>query len=106
MKALRMSLVTLLLTTLALGCGGGSAGGPKAGTGKEYGVKGKVVAVDPKKPAVTLDHEDIPGLMKAMEMDFSVEDPKLLDGLKPGDSVSGRLRKGEAGYVITRLERR
>jgi Cu/Ag efflux protein CusF len=101
-----MSLVALLLTTLALGCGGGSTGGPKAGAGKEYDVKGKVMAVDPNKPAVTLDHEDIPGLMKGMEMEFSVEDPKVLDGLKLGDSVSGRLRKGETGYVITHLEKR
>ena len=37
---------------------------------KDYEIKGKVVAVDPIKPAVTLDHEDIPGLMKAMKRAF------------------------------------
>jgi len=55
---------------------------------------------------VTLHHEDIPGLMKAMEMEFRVEDLALLEGIKAGDQVQGRLKKGEAGYTITHLEKR
>jgi Cu/Ag efflux protein CusF len=44
--------------------------------------------------------------MNAMEMEFRVESPKLLDGLKKGDTVKGRVRKDEAGYTITRLEKK
>jgi|SRR6516162_7684786 protein SCO1/2 len=98
--------VLLTLPPALAGCAGGGGGGPKTGGGREYEVRGKVVAVDPAKPAVTLDHEDIPGLMKAMKMEFGVEDPKQLEGVKPGDRVQGRLRKAESGYVLTRLEKR
>jgi protein SCO1/2 len=99
-------LVVLALSLVLAGCKGGGEGTSKAGGEKLYDVRGKVVAVNTAKPAVTLDHEDIPGLMKGMQMEFGVEDPKLLDGVKPGDQVQGRLKKGESGYVLTQLERR
>jgi Cu/Ag efflux protein CusF len=95
----------MILLVLA-GCAGGPPGGHTGLAAGEYEIKGKVVAVDPGKPAVTLDHEDIPGLMKGMEMEFGVSDPKVVEGLKPGDQVHGRLRKSDSGYVITRLEKR
>jgi protein SCO1/2 len=73
---------------------------------KLYDVKGKVIALDQKKPSVTLDHEDIPGLMKAMTMEFSVADARALEGISVGDNVQGQFRKDSSGYVITRLEKR
>jgi Cu/Ag efflux protein CusF len=88
------------------GCTGGPPSGPTGLAAGEYEIKGKIVAVDPGKPAVTLDHEDIPGLMIGMEMEFGVTDPKLVEGLKPGDPVQGRLKKSDSGYVITQLEKR
>ena len=98
-------LLVIGLSLVVAGCKDG--GGDKAKTTgeTEYDVRGKVVAVDPAKLAVTLDHEDIPGLMKAMKMEFSVQDPNLLKGIEVGDHVQGRLKKGETGYVITRLEK-
>ncbi len=105
MKTCRTLWVVVLGSTLA-GCQGGGADRAKSAGEKEYDVRGKVVAVDPARRAMTLDHEDIPGLMKAMQMDFTVDDPKLLEGVQAGDQVQGRLRKGESGYVLTRLEKR
>jgi protein SCO1/2 len=99
-------LVVLPAPLLVVGCGGGGEGTSRSGGEKLYDVRGKVVAVDAAKPAVTLDHEDIPGLMRAMQMEFALEDPKLLEGIKVGDQVQGRLKKGESGYVLTRLEKR
>jgi protein SCO1/2 len=99
-------LVVLPAALLVAGCGGGGEGTSRSGGDKLYDVRGKVVAVDAAKPAVTIDHEDIPGLMKAMQMEFGVEDPRLLEGIKVGDQVKGRLKKSESGYVLTQLERR
>jgi len=45
-------------------------------------VKDKVVDVAADKHAVTLDHDDIPGLRKGMTMELRVEDPKVLDAAK------------------------
>jgi protein SCO1/2 len=106
MKTLSMfSLIALVLVLLFSGCKGGDEE-KKSGGAKEYDIRGKVVEVNSTKPAVTLDHEDIPGLMKAMKMEFGVEDAKTLEGIKAGDQVQGRLKKDASGYVITRLEKR
>ena len=67
----------LLVCVLALGCKSGSEQ-PKE---KSYEIKGTVVAVHAEKPSVELDHQDVPGLMPAMAMDFDVANPKVLDGL-------------------------
>ncbi|HEV3259260.1 MAG TPA: copper-binding protein [Gemmataceae bacterium] len=106
MTAHRWRGVVLILSLGLVGCTGGTPGSPTGPAPGEYDIKAKVVAVDASKPAVTLDHEDIPGLMKGMEMEFRVEGPQILDGLKPGDQVQGRLKKTDSGYVITRLEKR
>lgn len=73
---------------------------------KEYDIKGTVVDVASDKKAVTLDHEEIPGLMKAMKMKYPVSDPKVLDGIAAGDKVSGRLKARGTDYTITKLEKR
>src|ERR1700730_3492994 len=86
------------------GCGG-EAGGTREADDKAYEIKGTVVAIAADRSSVSLDHEDIPGLMKAMKMEFRVPDPKSLDGLSSGDRVRGRLKAGSGDYVITRLEK-
>ena len=105
MTTLRSLLVALAVPLALAGCSGGPPSGAHGGDGG-YDIKGKVTALAPAKPAVTLDHEDVPGLMKAMTMEFRVEDAKLLDALKVGDAVQGRLKKTESGLVITKLEKR
>ncbi len=105
MNSIRFLCPTALLVFLVLaGCQNSTD------TAKEkeklYDVKAKVVAVDMDKPTVTLDHEDIPGLMKAMKMDFIAENPKVLEGIKAGDEVQGRT-KSKSGYLIlTELQKR
>src|SRR6266699_2007458 len=107
MKTQRMLWLAVIgLSFVLVGCTSGGGDSAKTGAEKLYDVRGKVVAMDPAKPAVTLDHEDIPGLMKAMQMEFKVEDAKLLENIKVGDQVQGQLKKAESGYVITRLEKR
>jgi protein SCO1/2 len=100
-----LSLPTLCVALVMAGCKGESADKSKSESAKEYDIKGKIMAIDLKKPAVTLDHEDVPGLMKAMEMEFAVADRKMLESLKVGDQVTGRLKKTESGYLITRLDK-
>jgi protein SCO1/2 len=99
-----LCLCALVLFFTLVGCKEKGEDKP-AGVG-EYEVRGKVVAVDAAKSVLTLDHEDIPGLMRAMQMDFKVADAKLLEGIKVGDQVQGRLKKSDTGYFITRLRKR
>jgi Cu/Ag efflux protein CusF len=68
---------------------------------KQYEVKGKAVAVDKDQKTVTLDHEDIPGLMKGMQMQFKVENPQVLEDVSVGDEVHGQLEVRSGDYIIT-----
>lgn len=97
----RPSLMLLGLLVLA-----GCQGSPDGSKERLYDIKGKVTAVDAGKNTVTLDHEDIAGLMKGMEMKFPVADPNVLEGVKPGDQVQGKLRLQSGEQVITELQKR
>jgi Cu/Ag efflux protein CusF len=105
----RLPWISFALPLALPGCSGGPTTGPQGAGDGGYDLKGKVVIVDAANKAVTLDHEEIPGLMKAMkDMPFQVEDAKLLQGLKPGDAVEERVKKAQSGGppIITRLEKR
>ena len=73
---------------------------------KTYDIKGKIVAIRADKEGVTLDHEDIPGLMKGMKMEFLVEDARVLEGLQVGDQVQGKLKVESGSQMITELKKR
>lgn len=62
---------------------------------REFTFRGVVKGVEPEEGIVSIDHEDIPGLMPAMLMDFKPEDRSLLEDVLAGDEVEGRL---EASY--------
>jgi Cu/Ag efflux protein CusF len=86
----------LLAATVAMGalvCAGASAEpqsrtvAAQAAAQKIFHGKGKVTGVNAAAGLVTIAHEDIPGLMDAMEMQFEAKPAKLLEGLKAGDKV-------------------
>lgn len=62
---------------------------PKNG---DYNAKGVVTKINLEQASVELNHEDIPGLMPPMIMEFFVTEKKLLDGLKVGDKVDFVIR--------------
>ena len=95
-----MKLIACLLLAFSLLIAAGCRKAPEPAKEKIFDIKGTVVAVDLKKPAVKLDHQDIPGFMKAMEMEFDAASPKVIEGLKAGDKVSGKL-KVEAGNSLS-----
>ena len=66
---------------------------------------GVVVSVDVAKGEITLDHEDIPGLMKGMTMTFHA-DPSVLSGVEAGQKVDFRVREEAGRYVVMVIEPR
>ena len=97
-----------LALLLLVACGGGpeAAPAPSAAAVVVYPIRGVVRAVAADRRSVTLDHEAIPGLMEAMEMEFPVSAPAVLDGIEPGARVEGDLRMRGRAPEITRLVRR
>src|SRR6476660_208990 len=53
--------------------------------------QGQIISIAANRREATVKHEDIKGLMPAMTMPYRVRDPKLLDGLAPGDLIKARL---------------
>ncbi len=63
-----------------------------------------MVVVDEAKPAVTLDHGAIPGLMPAMRMEFPVEQVELLRGVTVGAVARFTLEPRGSQWVVTSIE--
>lgn len=106
---MRLGIAAVLVWSL-VGCrGGGGAPPPPTTSAAEvvvYPLRGVVKAVAADRRSVTVDHEEIPGLMAAMEMEFPVADPAVLDGIAPGTRVEGDLRVRGRAPEITRLRTR
>jgi protein SCO1/2 len=58
---------------------------------KRYNMKGKVVAIDKAKKKATIAHEDIPGFMEAMTMDFPIHETWVWEDLQPGSEIFAEL---------------
>lgn len=70
--------------------------------GKSTGV---VTKINMEMGSVELDHDDIPGMMPAMLMEFYVKDKKLLNGLKVGDKVSFILEERNGADKIIEIKK-
>ena len=67
--------------------------------------EGEVRKVDLQYGKVTLRHGPLVNLdMSAMTMVFTVPDPKILEGLKPGDKVRFVADKKDGTYIVTAIE--
>ena len=95
--------LVVVFVFLAVGC---AEKQPEKTAPQFYEVHGKVTAIRSDKTGVTMDHDDIPGLMKAMTMEFPVKDAKILDGIEVGDHVDGKLRVESGKYLVTELKKR
>ena len=73
--------VVRLAVMLALGLW---ATGP-AGAGPSFDGQGRILAVDPGRNTVTIQHDGIPGLLPATQSEFPVEG--VVQGVRPGDRV-------------------
>jgi protein SCO1/2 len=65
-----------------------------------YEARGVAREIHREYRQVVVEHEDIPGLMPAMTMNFDVADPSLLDRLVPGQVIRFRLEASRKGYRI------
>jgi Cu/Ag efflux protein CusF len=105
-------ILILPLLTLSIGCARKQAhkdsepeGPASAVQTRTYLAVGTIKAIDPKKPSIEINHEDIKGLMPAMQMQFHVRDKALLDGLAPEDRVSFTLESGVGGLKVVAIHK-
>lgn len=84
-----------------------AASGPgAAATPKGYPGVGTVKAINLKAPSIEIDHGDIEGLMPAMQMEFEVTDPALLNGLAVNDQVDFTVEDHAGTMRVTAIKKK
>jgi Cu/Ag efflux protein CusF len=79
----------LYLPGLLLACCLAAACAPK--DVKHYPIEAKVISVDLPGKRIIVEHGEIPGLMPAMTMGYTLAKPKEAQGLSLGDKISADL---------------
>lgn len=87
----RRTILISVLIAFTLIAGSCSWGDQPPKNEKRYPIKGIVVAVNQKERTATIKHEDIPGYMQGMTMDFKIKNTADLQMMKPGDQITGTL---------------
>ena len=79
--------VVALMTTASMGQPSSNA--------KSYTFHGKVEAVNKGEKNLTVNGEKVEGWMGAMTMNYKVDDPSILDKVKPGDQITATVYDGD-----------
>ena len=58
-----------------------------AGAGPSFDGQGRIIAVDPARSTVTIEHGGIPGLLPAAQSEFPAQNASVVQGVRPGDRV-------------------
>ncbi|MBZ5526633.1 MAG: copper-binding protein [Acidobacteriia bacterium] len=96
---MRHALAALLATTGALFFLGACSAAPA----KHYAISGEVISVDVAAKMITLNGEEIPGLMPAMTMSYQVADAKEIEKLGAGDKISADLVVAEGKSHLEKI---
>lgn len=67
---------------------------------------GVVKGLNPKGPAIEIDHEEIVGLMQAMQMEFPVTDVALLSGLAVNDRIDFTVVEKDGEMRVTDIKKK
>ena len=82
--------------------------GPAAAVATEhYKGVGVVKSINLKPPAaIEIDHGDIEGLMPAMQMEFPVTDPTLLNGIAVNDHIDFTIEAAKGQLKVSAITKK
>src|SRR2546423_3146160 len=83
----------------------GPPGYPPPVLNQPYSATGVVVLINRQEGWIEINHDDIEGLMPAMQMEFWVKDKSLLEKVKAGDQIDFTVVETETGEYLTELKR-
>lgn len=100
----RLLLGVVLLSHMVLlpGCGAGGKDGSKQDSAPGYALTGQVIGVDLERQTVLVDHDEIPGYMPRMVMEFSVA-PGDLKWMQEGMRLRARMFQTEEGFRLEQV---
>ncbi len=88
---MRYLIVFICSILLFSGCQSSRNGETVSKNAKRYKLKGKVVAVDKASKKASINHEEIPGYMSAMTMDFPIKEDFVFAELAVGSDIIAEL---------------
>lgn len=96
-------VAVLLLALMAVACGGGDdAPKPVSEPGETlYTVRGTILSRRASDNTVFMDHEEIPGFMAAMKMDYAVRGADVNSLPADGKRIEAKLHVTKRAYWIT-----
>ena len=83
---------------------GGQTGSAKSEWPKYHDATGVLKSISENR--ISVDEDEIPGFMMAMTMQYEVENPDQLKGLKEGDKVKFRLKETENELTVSEIQKR
>lgn len=116
--ALKSRVVIALLALMALGAcskqpANQQAAAPTPPSGPAAAVQsnsyqgvGVVKGLNPKRPGIEIDHQEIVGLMPAMQMEFPVTDATLLNGLAVNDQIDFTIEDNAGEMRVTAIKKK
>lgn len=84
-------LILLALFAAAFTACGGTKETADSANAKRYDLRGKVLSVDRIQKRASIAHEEVPGFMSAMTMDFPIHEDWVWNELVPGAEIRGEL---------------
>jgi Cu/Ag efflux protein CusF len=82
---------------------GGQMGNAKSEWPKYHDATGVLRSISGNR--IIVDEDEIPGFMMAMTMQYEVENPEQLKGLKEGDKVKFRLKETENNLTVSEIKK-
>ena len=105
-SSLALSCALIWATLSLCGCRSNStpaSTGAAASSQKQYSIRGKVISVDQKDGVIALDTEKIPGVMEAMTMAYTLQNPSVASELHRGDTLTAHLQLAAQGAVLSNI---
>ena len=88
---MRYFLVFLTIAFLFIACQKAAPTQNSPAEARRYPFKGKVLSVDKAGKKANIEHDDIPGYMRAMTMDFPIREDWVWGDLTPGSEIKADL---------------
>ena len=105
MKSITLNLMRPWCVLWMLVAAGGSTACAEDQTLHSYPARGVVEKIAPDRRQVTIHHQDIPGYMMEMTMDFPVKDTNELNGISVGDKITFTLVVSPTSDWVEKIHR-
>jgi protein SCO1 len=82
------------------------AGACQRRTGPQFfTARGVVEQLSENQQRIKINHEDIPGFMQAMTMEFEVKDKTILAGVQPGEEINFTIERTPESFYVVKITR-